>query len=1035
MDGNAAFEPLEATVLDLFDEWATKAPDKIAAEWQGESLTYAGLRDASLHVSRALLSAGVRPRAKIPLLTQMSLEMLPAVIGILRVGACYAPMDVAAWSRSRIEAALSELSSPVAVVTAPCPGLQLPASTVNFQKEWLHSPPVDAHDLGAQLDLLRRGFRADDLAWIIFTSGTTGKPKGVMVYHRAIYEVCVLKLGNDLDSAAEQGGRCLLAFSIAFDGCAAVVWTTLTKGGTLAMASPSNFPEVAATCDLLNLTPSMLAMLDSSGPYERVRYIVLGAEAPSLQVVRQWMRPNRKIFNTYGPSETTCVISFAELNADEEPPFGDLIPGVRVVLVDENLQECDHGEVLIAGPGLAAGYLNNPELTSRKFIQWGGQRFFRTGDLARRTKHGQLLWAGRADSLVKNRGFLINLETEVEPALLCFPAVRLAVAFMWRDKLVGCVQPATVDPEELRAFMKQRFDAFIVPDEILALDTFPLNTNSKTDRRALQAQLEGRISQDEESFLHDEDRNSASCALRLAFSKCLHVAFKDVDRNSSFTRLGGNSLTAIRLANLMKKKGYPISVIEILKLDTIQRLEEALQALSNPSGLGQNDTDAGSRSDGAPATDVQRLFLTRSLQDSTQSALIGTTKYVGDPRLVPTPQELHNACVTALSAHSIFQTRFDLTSFTLSNVGRLNLNWHEVTVKEAEFEHACEAAEEQAWLDLKKLTRFDLEVPYCHVTCLSVPGGKALAFITRIHHVLTDVFSSAILSRDVERALAGQEVARGPEIQDFARFMHKYKLENLNRAIRSFECMIKPLPATSVLQPPSPSRPPAQEQKQAFDLIRLDFPLAISKSTLDRSARHHGVTTSTIIYAAWALFLSKITGWDRVGFSISLSGRTVPWPSAQDVVGPLLCRAPFSTAVASHVTVHEWLAAVHKTTLDVVEFDGLTHSLPDSLMSDPRTNTTNVLCFLDVPQPSNSWSHTDKQKHNYLMDWYIFQHGDVVTTDFEIQSHQIDLDWAKQAGRIPVRMLEGLVHATNETLVNDLLTSAVTPTVLEQSQK
>lgn len=132
MNDSHSSEPLHGTVIDLFDQWTKKSPERVAAERQGKSLTYGALHDASLHVSRALLLAGVLPRARAPLLTQMSLEILPPVIGILRVGSCYVPIDVAAWSRVRIEAALSEPASPVAVITSPCPGLQLPTITVYF---------------------------------------------------------------------------------------------------------------------------------------------------------------------------------------------------------------------------------------------------------------------------------------------------------------------------------------------------------------------------------------------------------------------------------------------------------------------------------------------------------------------------------------------------------------------------------------------------------------------------------------------------------------------------------------------------------------------------------------------------------------------------------------------------------------------------------------------------------------------------------------------------------------------------------------
>ena len=1023
MDRNnlSAPAPLKATIVDLFDEWATKTPDRIAAEWQGETLTYLALRNASLHVSKALLSTGVPPGSTVPLLTEMSLEMLPAIIGILRVGACYVPMDVAAWSHSRIEAALSNLYFPITVVTTPCPWLSLQASSVSFKKEWLHAPLANADDLCCQLDALRDGFRNNDLAWILFTSGTTGKPKGVMVYHSAAYAYAVvdlMKYGNDEQNATANGVRTLLAFSIGFDGCAAVVWTTLTKGHTLVMASPSSFPEVAATCDLLILTPSMLAVLDPSGPYDRVRSIYLGAEDPSMEVVRQWIRPNRKIFTTYGPSETTCIITLGELKADEEVTLGRLLPGVTVVIVDENLQQCNHGELLIAGPGLAAGYFNNPELTAQKFIQWKGKRFYRTGDCVRRRENGQLAWAGRADSLIKNRGFLINLETEVEPALLSYPPVQSAVALKWRDKLIGYIRPATVDSEELRKFMKERFDPFVIPDEILALDSFPLNINGKVDRHSLRAQREERVIENDENLIQD-GHLSACNALRLAFSKCLSVPVKKLNEASSYTKLGGNSFTAIQLSSLVKKYGYFVPAIQILRLDTIGRLSESIQRLPDFDGPEQNNDDSGYSSEKVPATPAQRLFLSRSLENPIEYALIGIAKYIGDPLTIPTASELHHAFIKALSAHSIFQVRFDVTNFTLSDLGWLNLDWKEVSVTEADFSDTCVAVEEKAWLEMKEVSRPHNEIPYFHITCVSVPDRRALAYITRIHHVLVDFVSQAILSQDVDRALAGEEVPQGPRIQDFAMFMHKYEQDNLGRAVTMFESMIKPLPATSVLEPPSPQATPLE---QVSALVRLDAPTSIRKSVLDASAHDQRITSSTMVYAAWALFLSKITAWNHVGFRISLSGRTVPWPSAQSIVGAVANSAPFSTAVPTDITVHEWLAQVHKTILDILEFDGIFLSLPDSIRSDRRTNTTIVLCFLDVPEASTpNWSYSEKQQHSYLMDWHIFQEGGVVMTKFEFQSGLVHPDWAKEVAGIPGRILEGILNATSETLVGDLL--------------
>ncbi|KAF5654520.1 nonribosomal peptide synthetase 11 [Fusarium sp. NRRL 25303] len=937
---NGDSRPLERTVVDLFDERAARDPDRVAVKWKDEQLTYGELRNASLHVSRALLAAGAKPRSRVPVLTQMSLEMLPAVIGVLRVGACYIPMDVVAWSRGRIESALSELLSSVALVTSPCPGLELPSyvdHVVEFRTSWLLSPVTEGLDiLCKRLYQIRQGFRYDDLAWIVFTSGTTGKPKGVMVYHQGICSVAMVRLNDNLDVVtAEKGLRGLLACPIAFDGCAGVVWLNLTKGGTLVMASPSNFPQASTTCEVLSMTPSMLAVMDPSGDYDRARYIYLGGEAPVMDVVNRWITPTRKVLTTYGPSETTVTISFGELKPGEDPPFGELIPNVEVVLVDENLQECSFGEVMIAGPGLAAGYYKNPELTAQKFTEWNGKRFYRTGDLARRYKDGQIIWAGRADSMIKNRGFLVNLDTEVEPALASFKPVRVAVAFKWGERLVGCIQPANVNIEELRQFMKERYDPFIIPDIIVALDSFPLRPNGKTDRGALKEKLEEGEAEEEEFLALEGETKTASAydVLRVAFSQVLHVPVQQLNETSAFTKNGGSSLTALKLTNLLNKKGSSVPVVDVLKLDTIGKLQNVLKR-STPSDDKGSDKEPEFGFCDIPVTPVQRLFLNRSLEYPKFCALIGTTRYVGETSKTPTASEIRDACIKVWSAHSIFRARFDLHNSTLSDLGRLNLDWHEVVVEEDSFEAACAAAEERAWSSLESLKPSDTEVPYCDMTCVSVPGRKPLALISRTHHVLADVFSSAILSAD-----------------------------------------------DAVLKLPRSLTPPP---KQTFDLVRLKAPSSISRAKFNAAAHTLGITNSTLAYAAWALFLTKVTGWNQLGFSMSLSGRTIPWPGAESVVGPLLSRVPFSTPVPSSGHVHEWLAEVHKATLDTLEFDGLSHALPDSIMADPRLNATIVLCFLDVPQSSANWGYSDKQRHNYLLNWSIFQEGHEVTNVLEV---------------------------------------------------
>ncbi|CAN9404340.1 unnamed protein product [Alternaria alternata] len=1025
MTSNLVSEPLSATIIETVDEWATKTPFAIAAEFNGETLTYADLRSASLHVSRALLKAGVKANERVPLLTEMSLDMIPAVMGILRVGACFAPLDVAAWGCPRIAAALSELSVSSALVTSNCPGVQLPVLTVNFQKKWLHQAFEDTDGTLARLDAIRSQLRADSLAWIIFTSGTTGKPKGVMVYHKGIQALVPEFLAYDhLEPEVESNGvRCLLAASVAFDGCQATVWGTLRRGRTLVMASPSNFHEVAATCEVLTLTPSMLAALDPKGPYQRVRIIFLGAEAPSREVYQHWISPTRRVINTYGPSETTCIISMSELSAEGEPTFGELMSSVRVVLVDPDLQEVEVGEVMISGPGLAAGYLNNDELTASKFVQWNGHRFYRTGDLARRREDGQLVFMGRADSLVKNRGFLINLETEVEAALLSFGSVRMAAAFKAQNgRLIGCVQPATVEVDELRHFLRGCCDPFVVPDHLVALDSFPLNVNGKTDRNALKAQIELDTSEKDDNLKTSGGHCDGYEVLRMGFSQILHIPIKQINRDSSFTTLGGHSLAAIRLSNFLQQHGYLLLAVQVLRLDSIRRLEEVMTTDKGYSEASEDRLDNGP----APATDVQKLLIQRSLQDPIVFALIGVATYIGETQSIPTADELHDAIVQAGSAHQVFKTRFDVSKMTMHDLGRLNLDWREVSVTAvADFDAACVTCEEQAWREVRETTHADVEVPYCQITCVYVPGRQAVALVTRMHHVLTDVVSAALFWQDVERALAGEKIPPGPSLFDFVRFMELYKCDNIDRARRAYEKMVEDLPATAVLQPPTTptSGDPEVHAKQTqLGLVRLDSAVAVTKEALEQAARGHGVLVTTLVYAAWSLFMSKVTASDRVGFSVSLSGRTVQWPGAHAVLGPLVNRSIFSALVNPHATVHDLLAEVHQTALQLIEFDGLSHGLPEPLMADPRTNTTIILCFLDTPQTTSNWTFHDRQGHSYLIAWYLFPASDgSIKSTFEIQTHRADLEWAKTVCTMPGQFLSQLANSTPETLVASLL--------------
>jgi hypothetical protein len=688
------------------------------------------------------------------------------------------------------------------------------------------------------------------------------------------------------------------------------------------------------------------------------------------------------------------------MDPDEEPVLGNVIPGVTLVLVDEEMKEAEVGEIMIAGPCLAAGYINNPELTAKKFIQWNGQRFYRTGDRARRTERG-LEWAGRVDRIVKNRGFLINLEAEVEPALLRFGTVRAATAFIWRGKMIGCVQPADVDVEKLRAYMKANFDHFIVPDELLAMGHFPLTANSKVDWSGLRAQLEDRLVSD--STLVSETGTSALDIVRLGFAQILLVSPKNLDENSSFTKLGGNSLTAIRLAQFLRKHGYSISAGEIIKLDTIGLIQNS-SVVDETSSLGAQDD----LSDSVPVTDSQRQMLAASQKDIAQNYIILKMQYIGSS--APSPSELLKAWVKVLSHHSIFRMVYDLDKWTQKDSGQIHLDSQEILIDESHYESTIAAHIRAYWRELEANKSLRLDIPYSSMTFIAVPECKAVTVLWRLHHVLIDGFSVALLMHDLMKALAGEALSPSPRYRDYALFLQQYKHDNTERVERLWGRILQPLKTISPLQIVRPSEVP--ESGAAYHSETT--PTNTKRDALYAAAQNFAVSSATLVYAAWALVLRKLTASDAAAFRVSMSGRMLPWGAASSLVGAMNARAPVCTVVSEDTTLSEWLLDIHSQLTEVSELQNLCSPLPAHILSPDDYHTkfnTMVQSFLGMSASNEEWEVIDMQIPASDLVWFVYEDGEDVFSTIQIATRTADIGWAGEVNRMGAKSLQSLVTA------------------------
>ncbi|MGW2378521.1 non-ribosomal peptide synthetase, partial [Kitasatospora sp. NPDC001683] len=453
---------------ELFAAQVSAAPDSVALVCGDTELTYRQLNARANRFAHSLVARRVGPEQLVAVALPRSVEAVVAVLGVLKAGAAYLPVDPA-YPRTRIDFMLAD-ARPALLVDDP--------AMVAGVSDWPETDPEVALDVRHP-------------AYVIYTSGSTGRPKGVVVSHSGVSGLVaeqVERLG------VARGSRVLQFASPSFDASFWELCSALLTGAALVLA-PAEAPLEALTDRRLDvshvtLPPSALSALESADLTATT--LVVAGEACPPELVARWA-PGRRMINAYGPTETTvCATMSAPLTAGSGvPPIGRPVAGFRAYVLDERLRLVPPGvagELYVAGPGLARGYLNRPGLTAGRFVACpfgpAGARMYRTGDVVRRRTDGELEYVARADDQVKVRGFRVELG-EVEAALAEHPAVARAAVLARDDRLIGyaATRPdAAVRPAELAAHLRERLPDYLVPSAFVLLDALPLTPNGKLDR-------------------------------------------------------------------------------------------------------------------------------------------------------------------------------------------------------------------------------------------------------------------------------------------------------------------------------------------------------------------------------------------------------------------------------------------------------------------------------------------------------------------------------------------------------------------------
>ncbi|QNP40683.1 polyketide synthase [Lysobacter solisilvae (ex Woo and Kim 2020)] len=575
----------EACITQHIEYQAAMRPDAIAVTCDGTHLSYRELNSRANQLAHRLRALGVGPETLVAIGLERSLEMVVGLLGILKSGGAYLPVDLA-YPRDRVQF-MFEDARPAALLTSSTQRDALPATDVPtlLLDDWSAFAAEPAHDPEPVAS-------PDNLAYVIYTSGSTGKPKGCQVTHAN-----VARLFTSTHHWYGFGADDVWTFfhSHAFDFSVWEIWGALVYGGRVVVVpylvsrSPEAFHALLRSerVTVLNQTPSAFrnlihADLASATPPAdlALRHVIFGGEALELQMLRPWFDrhgdEHPRLVNMYGITETTVHVTYrpiglVELDRNAGSVIGEPIPDLRLFVLDPDLVPVatgEVGEIYVAGAGVSRGYLNRPELTAERFFDWQSpagenERLYKTGDLARPLEDGDLEYLGRSDHQVKIRGFRIETG-EIESVLARHESLRACAVIARTDlgdgdaRLVAYVVPVGASPSqaELRAHLAGSLPDYMIPSAFVELDALPLTENGKLDRRALPAPATQRP---ELASAYEPPMGPLETLLCDAFGALL--AIDEVGRNDNFFELGGDSMLATRLLQRVAQARDPGSVI------------------------------------------------------------------------------------------------------------------------------------------------------------------------------------------------------------------------------------------------------------------------------------------------------------------------------------------------------------------------------------------------------------------------------------------------------------------------------------------
>ncbi|MFD4243536.1 amino acid adenylation domain-containing protein [Streptomyces sp. NPDC058525] len=911
------------TFPELFAARVRARPDSVAVIDEYGSLTYRELDERSNRLAHHLIGLGAGRDVLVGLCVERSARMVTGLLGIMKAGAAYVPLD-ADYPSDRLGYMLRDSGAALIVTQEHLAG-RLPetgAVLVDLDRDraalerWPDTAPATVID-------------PQDLAYVIYTSGSTGRPKGVLVPHAGIGNLAAVQAAH-FDVTPDS--RVLQFASSSFDAAFWEICMGVLNGAALVMGSEEALqpgePLAAYTrkhgVTHATLTPTTVAVLPEGRGLPEGATLIVAGEASTGALVERWSA-GRLMVNAYGPTESTvCATMSGPLAGAAVPPIGTPIANTRIHVLDSALRPVPagvRGELYIAGAGLARGYHGRPGLTSERFVAdpFGapGSRMYRTGDVARWKGDGTLEYLGRADDQVKVRGFRVELG-EIESALARRPDVAQAVVITHNTNLLAYAVPsgrAPLDSGTLRAHLAERLPEYMVPSAVVVLDALPLTPNGKVDRRALPAPGPAQ----DAGGAYTAPRNAVEETIAGVWAEVLDLDQLGV--HDDFFALGGNSILSVRAAaRLREALGITLSLRVLFDTPTVAALAASVGDAEQGAEIS---VPRVSREGLLPMSYGQRRlwFLENFDPGSAEYHTAFGLRLTGRVDV----GALRTAVTDLTDRHEALRTTFGVVGGQGVQVVHPSLapQWNSADLSGT----GAGLREER----LRELVRAEHARPY------DLRGGPLMrvllirlaaeehVLVVGIHHIVTDGWSTGVVSRELGGLYAarvrGQRAALAePAVQyaDFAAWQ-RGRIEDSGVVGRQADWWRERLAGIAPLELPTDRPRPVVRSTAGAEFLFEVAPGTVAKARA--LARERGATLFMVLTAAVKAVFARHSGQEDIAVGTATSGRG--HRDLEQLVGFLVNTVVLRSRVAPELSFGALLDRVKETVLDAFAHEDL----------------------------------------------------------------------------------------------------------------